>query len=79
MGRKDNSIISPNFHLMWKLMRVDFFFNFQVSIHFELGEQKWERDVIMHKVKERLSTMNINLGELIDEPIAIMCFHKSTL
>ena len=53
-------------------------FDYQVSIHFELGEQKWERDHIMHKVKERIQTMNIELGDLIGEPIAIMCFHKST-
>ena len=62
-------------------MEVDeygFSFDYQVSIHFELGEQKWERDVIMQKVKERLIKMNIELGELIGEPIAILCFHKST-
>ena len=29
-------------------------------------------------IKERLFIMNIELGELIGEPIAIMCFHKST-
>ena len=56
-----------------------FSFDYQVSIHFELGEQKWERDVIMHKVKERFSIIKIELGELIGEPIAIMCFHKSTI
>ena len=55
-----------------------FSFDYQVAIHFELGETKWERDVIMHKVKERLSIMHIELGDLIGEPIAIMCFHKST-
>ena len=55
-----------------------FSFDYQVSIHFEVGEQKWERDVIMHKVKERLTNMNVELGELIGEPIAILCFHKST-
>ena len=55
-----------------------FSFDYQVSIHFEIGEQKWERNVIMHKVKERLTKMNIELGELIGEPIAILCFHKST-
>ena len=32
----------------------------------------------MHKVTERLTKMNIELGELIGEPIAILCFHKST-
>ena len=55
-----------------------FSFDNQVSIHFELGEQKWEREVIMDKVKERLNKMNIELGELIGEPIAIMCYHKSS-
>ena len=56
-----------------------FSFDYQVSIHFELGEQKWERDVIMQKIKERLIKMNIELGELIGEPIAVLCFHKSTM
>ena len=52
--------------------------DYQISIHFELSEQKWERDVIMDKVKERLNKMKIKTGELIGEPIAIMCYHKST-
>ena len=33
----------------------------------------------MHKVIERLFIMNIELGELIGELVAIMCFHKSTI
>lgn len=57
---------------------MNFFFFYQVSIHFEFDEQKWERDVIMQKVKEWLNKMNIEFGEIIGKPIAIMCFHKST-
>lgn len=52
--------------------------DYQVSIHFELGDRKWERDVIMHKVKERLTKMKIELGDLIGKPIIILCFHKTT-
>ena len=32
----------------------------------------------MNKVKEILTKMNIKTGELIGEPIAIMCYHTST-
>ena len=32
----------------------------------------------MQNVKERLIKMNIELGNLIGEPIEILCFHKST-
>ena len=32
----------------------------------------------MYKVKKRMSTMKIELGKLIAQPIAIMWFHKST-
>ena len=55
-----------------------FSFDYQVSIHFELNETKWEKDDIMNKVKERLEVMKIKTGDLIGEPIAIMCYHKST-
>ena len=55
-----------------------FSLDYQISIHFELTEIKWEKDIIMNKVKERLNTMKIKTGELIGEPIAIMCYHKST-
>ena len=52
--------------------------DYQISIHFELKDTKWEKDIIMDKVRERLTKMNIKTGELIGEPIAIMCYHKST-
>ena len=55
-----------------------FSFDYQIAINFELKETKWKKYVIMNKVKERLTTMNIKMGDLIGEPIAIMCYHKST-
>ena len=55
-----------------------FSLDYQISIYFELTEIKWEKDVIMEKVKERLTTMKIKTRDLIGEPIAIMCYHKST-
>ena len=36
-----------------------FSFDYQIAIHFEIKEVKWEKDVIMGKVKERLAIMNI--------------------
>ena len=62
-------------------MEVDengFSFDYQVAINFELKETKWEKDIIMNKVKEKLTKINIQTGDLIGEPIAIMCYHKST-
>lgn len=62
-------------------MEVDengFSFDYQIAINFELKETKWEKDIIMTKVKERLEIMNIKTCDLIGEPIAIMCYHKST-
>ena len=32
----------------------------------------------MNKVKERLAIMNIKTGDLLGEPIAIMCYNKFT-
>jgi hypothetical protein len=55
-----------------------FSLDYHISIHFELPKIKWEKDIIMNKVKEMLSIMNIKTGELIGEPIANMCYHKST-
>ena len=44
---------------------------YQISVHFELWKQKWEWDIVMYKVKKRMSTMKIELGELIAQPIVI--------
>ena len=62
-------------------MEVDengFSFDYQIAINFKLKETKWKNDIIMTKVKERLEIMNIKTCDLIGEPIAIMCYHKST-
>lgn len=51
---------------------------YQISIHFELKEIKWEKNKIIKKAKEILVIMNIKLGDLIDELIVIMYYKKST-
>ena len=58
--------------------KFGFSFDYQIAILFEMGEKEWEKETIMSLVEERLKEMNIELGEVIGEPIAIMCFHKST-
>ena len=62
-------------------MEVDengFSFDYQVAVHFERKETKWDKDTILNKVKKRLDIMKIKTYNLIGEPIAIMCYHKST-
>ena len=82
-SKRDDGIEGQHFNLTQLPFDVEvdkngFSFDYQVSIHFELKEIKWEKDIIMGKVKERLAIMNIKTGDLIGEPIAIMCYHKST-
>ena len=43
-----------------------------------MGEKYWEKNTILSLVEAKLKEMNIKLWEIIGEPIAIMCFHKST-
>ena len=78
MGKKDDIHYLTQLLFDVEFHKNEFSFFYQVSIHFEFDEQKWERDVIMQKVKEWLNKMNIEFGEIIGKPIAIMCFHKST-
>ena len=61
-----------------KVDKFGFSFDYQIAITFELGEKDWEEDIILSLVEARLKEMDIKLGEVIGEPIAIMCFHKST-
>lgn len=56
-----------------------FAYDYHIDIHFDIGENKWAKDAVMEKTKERLKTMNIKVGEEIAENIAIFCFHKSTI
>ena len=49
---------------------------YRIFIYFELKKIKWEKNTIINKVKEILVIMNIKIGNLIDEPIVIMYYHK---
>ena len=55
-----------------------FALDYQIAIAFEIGELKVSKENVMGKVKERLKKMKIAIGLMIGEPIAIMCYHKST-
>ena len=54
-----------------------FALNYQVAITFELCDRNLSRDEILVKVEARLKIMSIQLGEMLGEPIAILCFHGS--
>ena len=55
-----------------------FALDYQIAISFEIGNLKVSKESVMEKVKERLRKMKIEIGSMIGEPIAIMCYHKST-
>lgn len=64
LSKRDNKMEGEHYNLIQlsfnvKIDENGFSFDYQISIHFELEEQKQERDVIIHKVKKRLSTMKI--------------------
>ena len=54
-----------------------FALDYQVAITFELCDRNLTRDEIYAKTEARLKAMNIQLGEILGEPIAIICFHAS--
>jgi hypothetical protein len=58
--------------------KFGFSFDYQIAILFEMGDSEWEKDIVMVLVEERLKEMQIELGDVIGEPIALMCYHKST-
>ena len=55
-----------------------FALDYQIAISFEIGNLKVSKESKMEKFKERLKNMKIAIGSMIGEPIAIMCYHKST-
>ena len=55
-----------------------FSLDYQIAISFEIGNLKVSKESVMEKVKERLRKMKIEICSMIGEPIAIMCYHKST-
>ena len=54
-----------------------FSLDYQIAIAFELCDRNLTKDEIYAKTKARLEQMNIQLGEVLGEPIAILCFHGS--
>lgn len=50
-----------------------FSLDYQVLLHFEKTYTPFTQDQIMQKVLLRLSNMNIQLGDQIGEPVAILC------
>lgn len=82
-SKRDDGIEGQHFNLIQLPFDVEvdehgFSFDYQISVQFELKDAQWEKNVIMGKVNERLTKMNIKTRELIGEPIAIMYYHKST-
>ena len=51
--------------------------DYQIAIHFELGEKTWSKDTIIDLVIARLKEMDIAFGEDIGEPVTLMCYHKT--
>ena len=54
-----------------------FALDYHVAIFFELGEMELLKDDVMEMVVARLNHMHIEVGDLLGEPIAIMCYHGS--
>jgi hypothetical protein len=55
-----------------------FALDYQIAITFEINERNLStRDEIYAKTEGRLKVMGIPLGEILREPIAILCFHGS--
>jgi hypothetical protein len=54
-----------------------FALDYQIAIAFELNERNISRDEIYAKTEARLKAMDIQLGEILGEPIAVLCFHGS--
>ena len=52
---------------------------YQIAISFEIENLKVSKENVMEKIKERLKKMKIEIGSMIGEPIAVMCYHKSTI
>ena len=58
--------------------KFGFLLDYQIAIFFEMDESEWKNDVIMPLVESRLKNMGIELGDIIGELIALICYHKST-
>ena len=58
--------------------RFGFSFYYHIAISLKMGEIEWENDTIMSLVENRLKKMSIDLGDIIGEPIALICYYKFT-
>ena len=56
-----------------------FALDYQIAITLELVERTLSRDEIYTKTLERLKKMDIELGDIIGEPVVILCFHGSKM
>jgi hypothetical protein len=54
-----------------------FTLDYQVAITFELCDRNLSRDEIYAKMEARLKVMDIQLGKMLGEPIATICFYGS--
>jgi hypothetical protein len=43
-----------------------------------MGKKKWKKNSVMPLVESRVKEVNIELGDIIRELIALICYHKST-
>ena len=83
-SKREDGIERQHFNLIQIPFDVEvdehgFTLDYQIAISFEIGDLKLPKEVILEKVKERLNKMKIEVGELIGEPIAVFCFHKSSI
>ena len=53
----------------------EFALDYHISIHFEIERIELDIHVILNLTNDRLKTMRIGVGEILGEPIAVLCFH----
>ena len=53
----------------------EFALDYHISIHFEIERIELDRDVILNLTNDRLKTIRIEVGEILREPIVVLCFH----
>ena len=82
-SKREDGIEGQHFNLTQipfdvEIDELGFSLDYHIAISFEIGESKWPRESILEKIKARLRKMKMEVGEMISEPIAMMCYHKST-
>ena len=54
-----------------------FTLDYHIFIHFEIERRELDRDVIHNLTNDRLKAMRIEVGEVLGESIAVICFHET--